>query len=333
MAVEIRKIEEKDFNILPELFNNRKNTDLIKWVYSHPCADGKSAYVAIEDGKLVGAIGFVRSQYNINGEVKNGIIPLSWEVEEEKRGFVGTKLLFTALKGADFYIGMDGSEDMKMIFEKLNFKKVGEGTSARKIIEPLQHLKTLKKVGPKDLIRMSRSIMKNAFKKKKTKESFLREIKEYDSEKVNNDRSVFHHVISNEHIDWLKKNPGMEQYLFEININNKIYAPVIVFVKEIKNGVKRGQIVHLPPMEKEDLEMLPEIIYELENKLKQKGATAITTLVTNSDVKMAFKKVGYTFDAKARPIVFKGPKDVFEILQKTKIQLSFAESDKSVRNI
>jgi len=333
MGIEVKRIQQENFNELFNLFGKRKNPELINWVYSHPRGDGKSAYVAFEEGKLAGAIGYVCSDYNINGEIKKGIIPLSWEVEKEKRGFVGTKLLFSALKGADFYLGMDGSEDMKMIFGKLNFKKIGEGISARKILSPFGYLKTLQRIGPRDLLRTVRYILNNLSYKAKPKQRLLYEISDYDPNTVSNNKQVFHNVISNEHIQWLKKNPGMKLYVFEAKIGDKKYAPILINIKEIKNGYKRGQIVHLPPVEKSDENYLPDILLEIEGFFRTNKVSAITTLVTNTVLQKALSKRGYRFDKKIRPIIFKGPREIFEILNKTELHLSFAETDKSVRNI
>lgn len=332
MAFEIRKVKESDFDNLFELFGKRKKKELLRWVYGHPCADGLSAYIAVENEKIIGAVGFVRSAYFIDGEIKKGLIPLSWEVARENRGIVGVKLLFTALRDADFYLGMDGSEDMKQIFKGLNFKKVGEGVGVKKVLMPFKYLKTLKKVGPRDILRFFTDFFTQNFTSNKSSLEIIQK-ENYQTVNLTELDNMVYNTISAEHVEWLSKNPGMTMYLFETVINGYNYAPIILFSKEMKNGIKRGQIVHIPPLKKDDEKYYKALIVSIEQFFKKNKITAATALVTNPSLKKAFADLNYRFDKKPRPIVAKGSKDIMGKLNGADIHLSYAESDKSVRNI
>ncbi len=332
MGFNVRQIEPNDIDQLYELFSKRKSKELLSWVYGHPAVEGRSGYVAEEGGKIVGAVGFVKNQYLINGQVKSGIIPLSWEVSEGSRGLVGMRLIFKVLSGADFYMGMDGSDDMRNIFKGLNFRQIEEGIGARKVLHPFDYLKTLNKIGIKDLFRFATDVFIWMFKRN-TSSLVLEEINDYDPEKYEKPEKGFYNPISRDHLLWLSNNPGMKMQAFEVDIKGRKYGPVICFMKEIKNGKSRGQLIHIPLFNDNDKKYYPDLILAVESFLYNKGVTSISTLAVDGYLKTVLKKMNYRFDIKTRPIVAKGSKDVLEMLAQSEIHLSYAESDKSVRNI
>ena len=335
MSTEIRQIEPTDFDQIFELFGRRKSRSLLGWIYGHPCAEGRSGYVAVQDGRIIGAVGFVRSTYVVNGKKLTGLIPLSWEVEEESRGITGIRLLRRALSNADFFMGMDGSEDMKAIFKGLNFKKIGEGKNARKVIRPFAYLKTLRKIGIRDLLRMVSHVWNNMTSVTPVSRVQLIEITANYSSGTTGDviPGLFYNTISPDHVQWLTSSPGMTAIVFEVQIENTVYAPIHCFIRYMQNGCRRGQITHIPPLRTEHKSYYIDIVLAIEDYFRKNEITSISTLVTNPDLESALKVLRYTFDPKIRPIVIKSDEETERRFEGTTIHLSYAESDKSIRNI
>jgi len=334
MALEIRPIEHQDLEQLYILFGKRKDRELLQWLYGHPCADGRSAFVALEDGQIVGAVGFVRTTYLVQGKVMKGLIPLSWEVVPEKRGLAGIRLLYTALKGADFYLGMDGSEDMKMIFGKLQFSRIGTAVSVRKVLKPWKYLKTLEKKGFKDIWRFFVDAFRSFARRSVPvdERGIICEVDKSGAYRRPVSPAEFYNLVDEDHLRWLLSCPFVESHVFTAMVNGIEYFPVICFIKTTDKGSRRGQIVHIPPLPGADHAILRNMIRELEDFFLRKDVYSVTSLVTGEQLTRAFRSLGYRFARRIRPVVIKGPAETVEAIKNSAIHLSFAETDKSVRN-
>jgi len=334
MSLEIRRIEEFDYQELPQLFNHRKSHEFISWLYSHPNHDYKSAYVAVESNELIGAIGYIKQPYFIDGELLNGLIPLSWEVKQENRGLAGLKLLFKALNDSDFYLGLDGSEDMKNIFKQLGFKKVGEARGAQKVLKPFGYLRTLKSIGVKDLLRYLRDVttyfrISDGFQA----DAVLKGVDIQSYEGATSRRGTFSNSISKGHLEWLNRMPGTKLHLFNIVTDEVCLSPVVVMIKNLKRGYNRASILHIPPMEIGQIELLKRVIVEIEHFLSEQRVASVTILSSDKLLDKVLKKRGFVFENKIRPVVVKGRSELINQIQQQDIYITYIESDKSVRNI
>jgi hypothetical protein len=131
----------------------------------------------------------------------------------------------------------------------------------------------------------------------------------------------------------LKKNPGMQVHVFSFTLGTHSYAPLICYIKEVKPGHKRAEIVHIPPILDTDYHFLIQVLRSVEQFFFQQGVEHITSLASNDYFLDMFKQLGYRILRRTRPVVVKGDEDVIENLTGTLVHLSLAESDKSVRNI
>jgi hypothetical protein len=334
MSLEIRQIEEFDYRELPQLFNHRKSHEFISWLYSHPNHHYKSAYVAIESNELIGAIGYIKQPYFVDGELLNGLIPLSWEVKQEKRGLAGLKLLFKALNDSDFYLGLDGSEDMKGIFKQLGFKKVGEARGAQKVLKPFRYLRTLKSIGVKDLLRYTRDLTNYLLIGHESLPlTVLKSIDIQMYEGATSRKDTFSNSISKGHLEWLNRMPGIKLHLFNIVTDEVCLSPVVIMIKNFKTGLNNASILHIPPMEVSQLSLLKDVIVDIERFLKAQHVTSVKILSSDKLLDKVLKKRGFVIENKVRPIVVKGRADLIDRIQKQNIYVTYIESDKSVRNI
>jgi hypothetical protein len=144
---------------------------------------------------------------------------------------------------------------------------------------------------------------------------------------------MFYNTLSPGHVQWLRSNPGMTAHVFGVQIDDTVYAPVYCFVKKIKNGPGRGQITHIPPLKPEHKTYYRDIVRWIEDYFKKLGVTSVSTLVTNPDLEEALAALHYTFDAKTRPVVIKTNGEHENLFDQAVLHLSYAESDKSIRNI
>jgi hypothetical protein len=334
MSFEIREIQENDFKELPKLFNYRKTDEKLSWLYSSQDNECKNAYVAVEDNQLIGAIGYIRQPYWVDGEKFNGLIPFSWEVQKDKRGLVGIKLLYKALSGSDFYMGLDGSEDMKAIFRQMGFKKVGEARGAHKVLQPYRYMQTVGRIGVKDLARMVRNMGILIFEKR-ADDSTLSfkplDMSTYDVASMR--KGTFSNSICKKHLEWLSNMPGAVVHLFQFEDNGVVYKPVVVMVKEVERGIKRAAILHIPPMEKHQVKLLQKVVVAIESFLNSHNVSAITILSSDKNLDDVLTNRGFVFEKKRRPVVVKGPCELIERIENMEVYISLIESDKSVRNI
>jgi len=334
MSLEIRRIEEFDYQELPQLFNHRKSHEFISWLYSHPNHNRKSAYVAIESNELIGAIGYIKQPYFVDGELLNGLIPLSWEVKQEKRGLAGLKLLFKALNDSDFYLGLDGSEDMKNIFKQLGFKKVGEARGAQKVLKPFRYLRIQKEIGVRDILRYVRDLVNYIrISTNSQKLSLLKGIDIQSYKGASFRKGTFSNSISQGHLEWLNRMPGTKFHLFNIVTDEVCLSPVVVMIKNFKTGLNKASILHIPPMEVSQSSLLKDVIVDIERFLKAQQVTSVKILSSDKLLDKVLKKRGFVIENKVRPIVVKGRADLIERIQKQNIYVTYIESDKSVRNI
>jgi len=127
MSTEIRQIEPTDLIRFSSCSEEEKAGRFWDGYTGHPCAEGRSGYVAVQDGRIIGAVGFVRSTYVVNGKKLTGLIPLSWEVEEESRGITGIRLLRRALSNADFFHGYGRLGGHESHLQRIEFQEDRRG--------------------------------------------------------------------------------------------------------------------------------------------------------------------------------------------------------------
>lgn len=334
MSLEIRRIEELDYPELPQLFNHRKSAEFISWLYSHSNHENRSAYVAKECNQIIGAIGYVKQPYYIDGERLDGLIPLSWEVKKENRGLAGLKLLFKALSDSDFYLGLDGSEDMKNIFKQLGFKKVGEARGAQKVLKPFNYLRHLKRIGVRDLLRFLRDLKNYNWRGHASASlSVLKHIDIHEYEGATSRKGTFSNAISKGHLEWLNRMPGTKLYLFNIVTDEVCLSPVVIMLKSFKTGLNRACILHIPPVETTQMSLLNDVVVDIERFLNEQQVVSVKILSSDMLLDKVLKKRGFVFETKARPIVVKGRAELIDQIKKQNIYVTYIESDKSVRNI
>ena len=83
MSIEIRNMINEDIPKISELFDNKKSTSELKWLFTNVEDTGKyNALVAIDDKEdLIGVIGYVVSEYKSENSVIEGIFPMSWKIK------------------------------------------------------------------------------------------------------------------------------------------------------------------------------------------------------------------------------------------------------------
>ncbi|WP_439183614.1 hypothetical protein [Carboxylicivirga taeanensis] len=326
--MEIRKIVKDDLEQVVRLFNDRKSTEELAWLFFHPCDEDGSAYVAVKEGKVVGVIGYVKSSYVINDKVYKGLIPVSWRVSEKYKGLTGINLLFKILNEADFYMGIGGSDDMKGIFKTLGFKPASEAAFGKRIIRPFKYIVSAGKWSPRLIVKTFLIYTSGLRLFNKPGELFeLKEVKldEVDFSSPMNE-AVVQNRISKAHVQWLASCPFARLHAFEFKVNgHKRY--VLVYI----NNKHRAEIVHLPFLNTASDRQ--RLLHSIDKELSKLKVISVSIMSTHPALINDIKNAGYLFERYKRPITLKGGKNIVNELLAYPFHLTFAESDKGYRNI
>ncbi len=333
MSVIIRKIEEKDLTYIYELYNGRKSVELHKWLYSYDDNGRFNGYIALKNNKVIGCIGYTKTQYNLNGELLTGIVPHSFIVNKNDRGVAGLKLLKATFKDADFYLTVDGSEQAIQIFKALGFVNIGFAKSAQKIIRPFALLRQSKDLPVKKHIKYVHNILRNTISSVYKLGHTLMSVevtKPNQAPVVAN--GYFHNALTPSHISWLEKSPFLNIVHLHIEVEPDKKEHVICNI-HYNNGNTTAQITHYPPLLYCNKTLTKFFLSIEQFLLKEYGVTQISMMVSDQNTEAIIKKLNYKIERKSRPLNVKAAKPIENQMKSLKKNICFSECDESLRNL
>jgi len=319
-------------NSYPDALHHDKNLQL-KWLLMDTDMNNSfRSFVAVDDKKVIGHIGYVRSYYHYRSEKYVGVHPITWNVEEKYRGLLGLNLLSNAMKDCDFNIIIGGTEMAQKIYRSLNFNLL---THATKFVKVLKHLKYYKIMDGSLPIRIAKTIYhsRGILKKRrislsKGSDATVELVADIHKFKYEIDDSVMANIPNEKHIDWILSCPDVKTYAFSIRAEHGTCGFAICYTQKTANDILVGRIVHISNLGSE-LKLWHQVIFLLEKFLRIKRCATISILATYPVLIRALNQSGYLSKVKS-PVWIKGNVTDIPLVS---WHLTYLEGDLSYRGL
>lgn len=99
MPETIRRLETADLENVSKLYDDRKSLEELKWLFhDFEKPDNYNGFVAVdENNRIIGVIGYCLSEYHQKNEKISGVVPMSWKLAADYKGFAGVQLFKKAI--------------------------------------------------------------------------------------------------------------------------------------------------------------------------------------------------------------------------------------------
>ena len=297
MAETIRRLEDSDFTQVSALFNDRKSIRELKWLFcNYDDQNIYNAFVAIDEhDEIIGVIGYSISEYFQNDKTIIGIVPLSWKLSEEYKGFAGVQLFKKVISLGRISFAIDGTNIAQRLYPMFGYQFLTDNNVYYKILniknvclslKKKSRIKTIGFIGallPTYLYNKQRkSQASNVSLVRYTGDNFKAE-KEY--------KGVFRKKITKAYIDWLLGCPVLKTHAFCIFYNNVFLGICVLYVQKI-NEFNRGRIVHLPFLG-HDLTIWTAVLGNILNFFRKEQCCFISALGQHTINKAAYRSTGF----------------------------------------
>jgi hypothetical protein len=329
MSEKIRQIAEEDFPEVSGLFNHNKSIEELKWLFRDPNNPGNyNAFVALDkSGRLVGIIGYVISIYKQNEKEIKGVIPMSWKILSDYKGFAGVMLMKKVLEKGDFGFTTGGTDKAHSLFPLFKLDYLKSGTKYFKIFNIWNFFNSIEGNFVKRLLKTV--LLLPAYFKIIKKKNIYEDLKlvEYDPDMFVPDLLLdndFHKPINKEYLSWLLQCPILKTYAFYIIKGQKNFGVCVFYIKEVK-GTRRGRIVYLPFLGK-DMKLWRSVLYKSFEFFNSQKCCSITSIATNSTLHAGYETGMFKF-IKSRPIYLKDTKLKLEDIDIQNWNIQYTEGD------
>ena len=332
--MEIRNITEDDLDLIVDLYKASKTKDELRWVYSDPeNRSNMNAYVAFDDSKqLVGVVGYVLSEYCWHGNKYKGVISMTWMVTPKYRGLLGIQLLKKALIQGDFSFTLQGSEEAQKLYKAFNLNFIGYTYTYFKLLKPIAYCQSWKKPLPRRVFYMLR-LLPTYFKNLTINYNEGISILQTDQfPKYTESDNYLRKTITKGYFNWLLDCPVNETYGFHILKEETIIGIAVCYIHTGNKQHKRGRIIHISTMEKENYYLI--IIEKLKNFLYSKQCNSVTIVANPPIYRNALIRHGFIgIRSKRKPYYINNrkaniPRDALE-----NWNIQYTEGDKLYRTI
>lgn len=331
----ISQVEENDLHKISELYGFRKSTKELKWLYSDPYNKGDlNAYVARdENDHIVGIIGYESATYEQNDLEFTGVIFMTWLVAADYKGFAAVSLLKKVSNLGDFAISIAGSELGQSLYPILKYKKISKIDIYYKILNFNKFYKSLDGKAFIRKIGLSAILLPSYFRKSKIKtaENSV-ELVPYIGNNFILDKSkngIFKKKVTKNYLDWLLECPLVESYAFVVKNGDKELGMCVVYIKTT-NKIKKGRIVHLPFLGKDD-KLWSNVIDRCVHFLRKKDCCLVTGLAHHKMTHEGFLNSGFILKQHNKPVYIKDPNENLKSISLKNWHIQFSEGDKGYR--
>jgi hypothetical protein len=316
--------------VFPESEYSRQE---IEWLLSSPGENTYNSFVAYEDNTIVGHIGYVISNYILNGKNITSSHPVLWVVSPRLRGITGIQLLMKIFKLADFSIAISGSLQAREVFSKIGFKHKTNMQSYHKVINTLDYIKCIKGGLRSKTVNRLRTIKNSLFDpKNKTDHN------EIQFEKSNNNtnfksafsvydgKDILINTPSAEMRNWYSKAPKVKYEILPVKYKESSLPPVMIYYNTRPNGAKTAIIAEFPNFG-DDTDGWKKFISKTEAYLTQKGICAYSISGTSEKFSKAMEKMH--FNRSTKPVWIRDKKNC--IPNSIELHLTAIEGDVAYR--
>lgn len=334
----IRRIEERDFEFIASMYNNEKSVPELKWLFTDPDESNKyNAFVAIDEtDNLIGVIGYSLAVYTDGIHKLSGVIPMSWKISSDYKGFAGIQLFKKVLSVGDFGIAIAGSDTAIQLYPLFKYRFFSPGYQYYKLLSfknafiSLKRTNLLKTIGMIGYLSPSRII--NFKKENNYPEIELIPYKAGDFHEDKNHPSLFRKVITENYINWLLNCPKVNAYAFCVKHGNEYLGNCVLYIKKV-NNVNRGRIVHLPFLGP-DQNLWSSVIQKCIAFFNTKRCCLVTALAHNNMNQAGLSKSGFMkIESHAKPIFIKDSNNKIDPIALQYWFLQYSEGDKAYRDL
>jgi hypothetical protein len=249
MSVRIRRVELEDLPRIANLWQPPQREDKLRWLWTDPDNNGQlNAFVAVDgEGNLKGVIAYSISSYSSGRQVFESLFPHSWKIEPGYKGFTGIALMKTALSQSKVSVVIGGTNFSNNLYPLFKFKKVLTRHKFYTVFKPHSYYKCMSGPAWRRAIKTI-SLLPSVFMSKfKTIQNTSVRLSPFDGDVAthNHDPSGrIEKTITRPYIEWIKRCPDMETYVFNILDNNLIIGFCILLIATSANA-RLGRIAHL----------------------------------------------------------------------------------------
>ena len=336
MPEKIRQLQETDLTEVSELYNYRKSVDELKWLFSDPDnSENYNAFVAVNDGNIVGVVGYSENTYLNKNCNFVGSIFMSWKVKDGYKGFAGISLLKKVSDRGEFAIAIAGSQLGQSFYSMFKYKFLDSAPVYYKVIKPLKYLKSLKRSSNLKTFGMVAYLLPSYLKYPKKNNSY----NSISFEKYNGlnyfeevpESLIFIKKMTKNYLDWLLKCPLVNTEAFLVRKGNLPIGMCVFYIKNI-NGSNFGRIIHIPHLFS-DHEIWTTILQYCIKYFKTMNCSVISALVHDPESQMAFQKTGFiSIHDHAKPVYLKDKNNLLQNIDMKNWHLQFDEGDKMYRD-
>ena len=296
-----------------------------------------NAFVAInEQDKLIGVIGYSLSVYTDGYHDISGVIPMSWKIADDYKGFAGIQLFKKVLALGEFGMAIGGSETAKKLYPLFKYEFLSNSIEYYKLLHLANALLSLKRRTPFKTVGMVGYLLPTYFKSTNTK-PLTKEIKlvPYNGDDFKDEpiyKGIFRKKISKEYTNWLLSCPKLKASAFKIYHREEYLGNCVLYIQRV-NNFNRGRIVHLPFLGF-DRDLWAAVIEHCFQFFRSEQCCLVSGLAHNPINQAAFLSSGFMKLRKAmKPVFIKDIKSNLAGFDLTKWYLQYSEGDKAYRDL
>lgn len=246
----IRRIENEDFSDVSNLFDLDNSVEKLKWLFTNPDEPNKfNAFVAIENNKIIGVIGYILSTYTQGNNKVQGVTPIAWRIDSTYKGIAGVSLFKKVSNIRDVGIAIGGTDIARTLYPMFKYRSLVYSEHYYKILNIFDYYKVLKRKTLLKKIGMFGYLLPSYFRKTSVKlihkdinlipydfSNFINE-KEY--------KGILKKKVTKNYIDWLLDCPMLKTFAFIVKKGEDELGVCVLYIQKFKNCYK-GRIVHMP---------------------------------------------------------------------------------------
>jgi len=332
MPETIRRLETADLESVSKLYDDRKSLKELKWLFhDFENPDNYNGFVAVdENNRIMGVIGYCLSEYNQKNEKITGVVPMSWKLAADYKGFAGVQLFKKAISLGRFSFAIDGTDIAQKLYPMFKYHFLLDNTIFYKILNLKNACLSLKKKSKIKTYGFIGYLLPTYLKKVPkhhpeldiklllyTGEDYMPE-KEYPG--------VFRKIITKAYIDWLLQCPVLNTHAFGIYNKKEFLGICVLYVQKI-NHVNRGRIVHLPYLG-DDLTIWTAVMGHILHFFENEQCCLVTGLGQHSMNRAAYKSAGFLSPkGYVRSIYLKDNDGIIDVSNPYNLFLQYSEAD------
>jgi hypothetical protein len=295
-ATYVRPGTARDLEAVRLLFSPPKRRELVQWLLGDKDG-GLRSFVAVENGEIVGHVGYTVSTFGVGSSQRTGVYPILWKVREGSTGGAGLQLLGRVLPLGDFSFIMGGSAAAQRLYRVFGYRKLFEVPTYQKVLN-LRGLGSnllSRRAGRAFRMRISALFSKadgHGVTSKAVRLVPLQDVSPDNSHRTS-DR-VVQNLVSADHLQWALGCPEVSAYGFALTVDGITAGSVICYIRRSWGGLL-GTVVYIPYLGA-DPEVWSGTFRQIEGWLAREGCSRVTVMASSEICAEALVRCGFVAD-------------------------------------